>query len=252
MASGKYSALTGAIAREQAIANITNNLANISTSGYKKSRVSFASVLNGQQQMNETNGINYNRIRRNFTDYSTGSIRATGDPLDLVIEGEGFFKLQGPSSILYSRRGDMAISEEGLLTTSNGLPVLDAQGQRIIIDNSDSGTVAVDGDGTIYLLDSEGDKTDRTEVARLAVINIEDKLQLTKESDTTFSLDNPFLEVAGDNYRVIQGSLEVSNVNMTEELTRMIASHRIFETYHNVLKSYSTISEQQEELGNLG
>lgn len=252
MASGKYSALTAAIAREQAIANITHNLANINTSGYKKSMVSFESVLNGEQQIAQTRGVNYSRIRQNFNDFSPGAVRSTEDPLDLAIDGEGFFKLQGPNSILYSRRGDLAIDAQGLLTTSSGLPVLDEQGQRIVIDDTETSTVAVGDDGTIYLQDIDGDRTDQIEIARLAIVNITDKFQLKKEADTTFSLNNPALETVSDNFRVIQGSLEVSNVNMTEEMTRMIASQRIFETYHNVLKSYSTLAEQQEELGSLG
>ena len=95
MGSGKYSALAGAISREQTIANITNNLANLSTSGYKKSNVSFETVLKGEQQATKAKGINYNRVRNNFTDFTPGAVRQTDDPLDMVIHGEGFFKLTG-------------------------------------------------------------------------------------------------------------------------------------------------------------
>jgi len=124
MVSGKYSALAGAISREQSIANISANLANINTSGYKKSMVSFESILRGEQQTNEGKGINYNRIRNNFTDFSPGAIRQTEDPLDLAIQGNGFFRVQGPGGVHYTRRGDFAINQDGLLTTSNDLPVL--------------------------------------------------------------------------------------------------------------------------------
>lgn len=249
MGSGKYSALAGAISREQTIANITNNLANLSTSGYKKSMVSFETVLKGEQQAAEAKGINYNRVANNFTDFSPGAIRPTDDPLDMVIHGEGFFKLQGPNGMLYSRRGDMAINGEGLLTTSNGLPVLDEGGGQINIPDTDTSKVAIGDDGTIYLLGPDGA---RSEVAKIGVVDIEDKTQLKRESDTSFSLENPALEIPSEESRIIQGSLELSNVNMASEMARMIDSHRIFETYHKVLKSYSTIGEQQEELGTLG
>lgn len=249
MGSGKYSALAGAISREQTIANITNNLANVNTSGYKKSMVSFETVLKGEQQATAAKGMNYNRVRNNFTDFTQGAIRTTADPLDMVIHGEGFFKLQGPNGILYSRRGDMAINAEGLLTTSNGLPVLDEGGNKIIIPDTDTSQIAVGDDGTIYLLGLEGA---REEVSKLSIVDISDKMQLNRESATTFSVDNPTLEIPSENSRVIQGSLELSNVDMAAEMARMIDSHRVFETYHKVLKSYSTISEQQEELGTLG
>jgi flagellar basal-body rod protein FlgF len=249
MGSGKYSALAGAISREHTIANITNNLANVNTSGYKKSMVSFETVLKGEQQANEAKGINHNRIRNNYTDFSQGAIRTTADPLDMVIHGEGFFKLQGGNGILYSRRGDMAINAEGLLTTGNGLPVLDEGGGRINIPDTDTSQIAVGDDGTIYLLGLEGA---REEVAKLGIVDISDKQQLKRESDTTFSLQDSALEIPSENSRVIQGSLELSNVDMASEMARLIDSHRVFETYHKVLKSYSTIGEQQEELGTLG
>jgi len=250
MVSGKYSALAGAISREQNIANISNNLANISTSGYKKSQVSFESILRGEKQSTKANGINYNRIRHNFTDFSQGVIKQTEDPHNLAIKGTGFFKVQGPNGALYTKRGDFAINEEGLLITANGLPVLDEGNSPIIIPDTDTNKVAVNEEGIVFVIDLQGDS--RSEVARLAIVDIADELQLKREQDTTYSLENAGLESPSANSRILQGSLELSNVNMSAEMAKMIYSNRIFETYHKVLKSYSTISEQQQELGTLG
>ncbi|MCK5517630.1 MAG: flagellar basal-body rod protein FlgF [Desulfobulbaceae bacterium] len=249
MVSGKYSALAGAISREQSIANISANLANINTNGYKRSSISFESILKGTQQSNEAKGINYNRIRNTFTDFSPGAMRQTEDPHDLAIQGDGFFKVRGPGGVHYTRRGDFAINQDGLLTTSNGLPVLDEAGSEITIPDTDTSKVAVGDDGTIYIL---GQEASREEVAKIAVVDIDDKLKLKRESDTTFSLENGGSEIESEHYRVIQGNLELSNVNMAAEMAKMIDSHRIFETYHKVLKSYSTINEQQQELGTVG
>lgn len=249
MVSGKYSALSGAITREQTIANVSNNLANINTTGYKKSNVSFESVLTGEKQATEAKGINYNRVRQNFTDFSPGALRQTEDPLDIAIHGEGFLKLQGPDGILYSKRGDLSIDADGLLTTSNGLPVLDDAGGEIKIADTETSAIAFSDSGAIYTLGAEGQ---RTEVGQLGLFRFDDPSKLKRESDTTFSLTPGTVEVADEDSRVIQGSLELSNVNMALELTKMIDSYRTFETYHKVLKSYSTISEQQNELGTLG
>ena len=249
MVSGKYSALSGAIAREQAIANVSNNLANISSSGYKKSQVSFESLLRGEQQARQAKGINYSRVRQNFTDFSPGAIRSTESPLDFAIQGNGFFKVQGPDSVLYTRRGDFSVNAEGLLTTSSGLPVLDEGNGQITIPDTDTSRIAVGDQGTIYLLGPQGT---RTEVSKMAVMDIDDRQKLKRQSDTTFSLENGGAETPSTGSRVIQGSIELSNINMAAELTQMIDNYRTFETYHKVLKSYSTIAEQQDELGTLG
>lgn len=252
MISGKYSALAGAISREQSIANTSNNLANINTTGYKKSLLSFEAILNGTKQAKEAKGINYTRIRDNYTDFSPGAIRQTDNPLNLVIHGEGFFKVQGPDNIQYTRRGDFDVTPEGLLTTSEGLPVLDEGNGPITIPSifdTDYNKVAVGDDGTIFVLD-EADA--RQEIAKLGIVEIPDKMELQREQDTMFSLKEGVIPVPSENHRVIQGSLELSNVNMAAEMTQMIDGYRTFETYHKVLKSYSTISEMEEELGTLG
>lgn len=249
MVSGKYSALAGAISREQAIANLSNNLANISTSGYKKSNVSFEAILDKETQSNSAKGVNYNRIRDNFTDFSPGAIRTTENPLDLAIQGEGFFKVQGSDGPLYTRRGDLMINAEGQLTTSNGLPVLDDGNAPITIPDTDTSKVAIGDGGAISIL---GPRGSRSEVAQLALVDIDDKLKLKRESDTTFSLEVGALETPSEDSRVIQGGLELSNVNMAEGMAQMIDNYRTFETYHKVLKSYATIGEQQQELGTLG
>lgn len=248
MVSGKYSALTGAIAREQAIANVSNNLANINTSGYKKSQLSFESLLEGKKQTENSKGINYTRTRVNYTDFSGGAMRQTDNPLDMAIHGDGFFKVLGADGVLYTRRGDFVINPQGALTTSNGLPVLDEGNAQITVPLSGTSKVAVGDDGALYLMAPGGE---RAEVGRLALVDIEDRTKLKRAGDTTFSLENPNGEIPAANSRVIQGSLELSNVNMAEEMALIIDSYRTFETYHKVLKSYSTIGEQQEELGTL-
>jgi flagellar basal-body rod protein FlgF/flagellar basal-body rod protein FlgG len=249
MVSGKYSALAGAISREQMIANISANLANVSTSGYKKSLLSFESLLRGERQTAEARGINYNRVRQNFTDFSPGPLRQTENPYDLALAGEGLFKVQGADGILYTRRGDFIVDGEGVLRTTNGLPVLDAANGQITIPDTATGKVAVSEAGIIYLLTPDGA---RAEVAQLAVVDVDDRNKLKRSGDTTFTLEDGGVENPLENPVVVQGSLEVSNVSMVEEMTGMIDSYRLFETYHKVLKSYSTISEQQEELGTLG
>ncbi len=248
MSSGKYAALSGAISREQAIANIANNLANVNTSGYKKSQVSFESILRGKQQINQAENINYGRVYINYTDFSQGSLRQTDDPLNIAIAGKGFLKVRGREGVLYTRRGDLAVTSDGTLTTTNGLPVLSDSGAPIILPDTDIKEVTIGEDGNISVI---GRDNSRISAGKIAVVDVEDREKLSHVSDTTYRLENPALEIAAEDFRVIQGSLELSNVNTAAELAKMIDYHRTFDTYHKVIKAYSTIAEKQEELGTL-
>jgi flagellar basal-body rod protein FlgF/flagellar basal-body rod protein FlgG len=248
MVSGKYSALSGAIAREQNLDNISANLANVSTTGYKKSRVSFESILRGAQQIKQANGINYSRIRENYTNFSAGPIKETDSPLDLAINGDGFFKVQGPNGTLYTRKGDFTLDVAGRLLTSDGKQVLDDANAPITIPNTNTNRISISSSGVVSVLDNLGAQS---EVGRIGIVNVDDPLKLKKEQDTTFSLKDGAQEVPIARPEVIQGSLEVSNVNMTAEMADMINNQRTFETYNKLLKSYATIAERQDDLGTL-
>jgi len=248
MVSGKYSALSGAVAREQTMANIAANLANVNTTGYKKAKVSFESLLRGSNQTQEAKGINYSRVRDNFTEFSPGPVIETGNPLDVAIHGDGFFKVQGPDGVLYTRRGDFVLDQAGSLKTSTGQPVLDDGGGQITIPDASTSRVSISSLGEISVLTLDGT---RSVVGTLGVVTIEDTSKLKREADTTFSLEAGSQATALTEPALAVGNLETSNVNMPEEMTMMIDSLRTFETYHKVLKSYSDLSQKQDELGSL-
>ncbi len=249
MVSGKYSALSGAISRQQAISNISNNLANLNTVGFKKSNIAFEAILRGKQQTGIDKGINYSRVSQNATDFSQGPLKPTENPLDLAIQGKGFFKLQGPKGILYTRRGDFGVRSDGTLTTRHGLPVLSQEGGEITIPATEISRIAFADDGTIYTMGAQGQ---RQAVGKIGLVNIEDTSLLKKEADTTFSLQEGGQETDVENAQVLQGNLEVSNVNSTNMIAQLIENQRTFETLNKAIKSYSKISEQQEKLGRLG
>jgi flagellar basal-body rod protein FlgF len=248
MVSGKYSALSGAVAREQNLDNISANLANVSTVGYKRSNVSFESILRGAQQIKQGHGINYSRIKENYTDFSTGAINKTEAPLDLAINGEGLFKIQGPNGILYTRKGDFTLDGDGRLLTTTGMPVLDDSNSPISIPNTNTNRISISSFGMISVLDGNGTQS---EVARIGIVSVDDPLKLKKETDTAFSLKEGAQEVPIERPEIIQGGIEISNVNMVTEMAEMINNQRTFETYNKMLKSYAAIAERQDELGTL-
>lgn len=249
MVSGKYSALAGAISREQRLANISANLANVNTVGYKKTRMSFESLLRGEKQTQEAKGINYSRVRENFTDFTEGPLKETGNPLDVAIHGEGFFKVVSPDGNRYTRRGDLHIDQNGLLQTRNNMMILDQDSQPITIPGTDTNQVSVNNTGEISILSMDGT---RNVVGRIGTFTINDNNLLKRESDTLFSLKEGGQEIPVEEPTLAIASLEVSNVNMTEEMTLMIDTLRTFETYQKVLKSYGTLGQKQDELGTLG
>lgn len=249
MVSGKYSALAGAISREQRLANISTNLANINTIGYKKSRMSFESLLRGEQQITQAKGINYSRVRENFTEFSEGPIRSTGNPLDIAIYGDGFFKVQGINGPQLTRRGDFHTAQDGTLLTGNNLPVLDNGNAPIIIPDADTSKISINTLGEISTLSIDGT---RSVVGEIAVYTINDNTLLKRESDTLFSLKKGGIETLTIEPNLAIGSLEVSNVNMTEEMALMIESNRTFESYQKVIQAYSKLGQKQDELGTIG
>ncbi|MDJ0622682.1 MAG: flagellar basal-body rod protein FlgF [Desulfocapsaceae bacterium] len=249
MVSGKYSALSGAIARQQSIANTSANLAHVSTAGYKKKRISFEAIFKGEQQIAAGKGVNYNRIRGNYSDFSQGPLKETGNPFDIAINGEGFFKIRSSEGDLLTRKGNFILGDDGRLLTDSGLPVLSSGGAEIFIPQEDSTNIAFDKEGNISTINESGESTI---VGQLAIVNVENTDTLQEVKDTAYALPQDGLEIPAENFNVVQGSIEGSNVNMTEEMSKMLADNRLYEAYHNILKSYGKLGEKLSELGSIG
>ena len=249
MVSGKYSALSGAISREQRLANIGTNLANVNTVGYKKSRMSFESLLRGEQQVTTGKGINMSRVRENFTEFTPGAIRNTSNPLDISINSEGFFKVQSEDGFKYTRRGDFHLDQDGILLTGNNLPVLDDGNAPIQIPDSDTARISINSYGEVSIMAMDGSKET---VGTIAIYNVNDTKLLKRESETLYSLTDGGQEIISDEPKLNSESLEISNVNMTEEMALMIESGRTFESYQKVIKAYSTLGQKLDELGTVG
>ena len=152
MDSGLYAAYTGLLARTQALDTAANNLANAGTNGFRAQRETFRAVIaNGLaagvsgSQVGET--VNsYGVLGGSRVDLSQGALASTGNPLDLGIDGAGFFAVQTKQGIRYTRDGSFTQSAVGQLQTSAGEAVLDTAGQPIVVP---SGPVQISADGTV-------------------------------------------------------------------------------------------------------
>ena len=134
MDSGYYAAMTGLVARTQALDTAAANLANAQTPGYRAEREFFRSVLLGpdalDSQLGETVN-NYGLLGGDRLSMAQGALQQTGNPLDLAIEGQGFFMVQTPNGLRYTRDGSFHRAQNGQLVTEAGEPVLSAAGQPI-------------------------------------------------------------------------------------------------------------------------
>jgi len=245
MVSGKYSALSGAVSRQQAMDNIANNMANIDTTGFKKDRISFEDLLRGSQQVANGRGINYSRIRKIGVDFSQGPLRETGRDLDVAISGKGFFKIRGNGKTFFTRNGSFYVDNNGLLKTAENFNVLDSSSQPIQLAGAQGKKIHIDQAGNISLDNIPSGQ-------KLQVFAVSDQARLEKTGNSLFTLQKGATSQPIDSASVIQGSLEGSNVNMVEEMTMMINTQRRFDACLKVEKNYSALSERQNELGTVG
>ena len=241
MSSGFYSALSGNLAKMQALETITNNLSNAATYGYKKDRIGFESHLSAARQIYEGKGLNFTRIRQSFIDYTPGPNQKTDGAFDFAIDGEGFFKVRGDEGgIFYTRAGQFKVDADGNLITDSNLQVLGEKDKPIILPGPE---VDVDEQGRI----SDGGG----EIGRIMLYTFDDPDLLQKRGSGLF-VSPPGLEnQVAERPRILRGYLETSNVNMMQEMTLMMEALRTFETYQKLIKTYGTIGSKADEIGSL-
>ncbi len=240
MSSGIYTALSGAIARMNATDVISNNLSNINSTGFKKQRVSFSSVLNDAVQSTLSRGKNFSTVGSAKIDFEQGVIADTGRDLDFAIVGAGFFRVQRGAEMFYTRTGTFTRTAEGALVDSEGNSVMSADNQPIVIPED---SFHIDSEGRIL--------TDEGEIGQLALFDLplED---LVHESGGRFIFNGDAAAVVPSlDSRIMQGSLERSNVNMMQEAALMISNMRSFESYNKVMKNYYDLNSKGSEIATL-
>ncbi len=234
-------AKTGLDAQQTQLDVTSNNLANVSTNGYKRARAVFEDLLYqtlrqpGASSSAQTQipsglqigtGVRPVSTNRNFTQ---GNLTQTGNSLDIAIQGEGFFQIQLPDGTLgYSRDGAFQKDSQGQIVTSNGYPLSPA-----ITIPSNALTISVGSDGVITVLQS-GSSTP-VQVGQIQLANFVNvgglqsmgqNLFLETASSGTATPNTPGTNGVG---LLNQGYVETSNVNVVEELVNMITTQRAYE-----------------------
>ncbi|MFV0335154.1 MAG: flagellar hook-basal body complex protein [Tropicimonas sp.] len=208
------------LARQSGLLNemqaIANNLANMSTAGFRREGVVFSEFIKAGDTPDQS--VSLAAARGRHLDLTQGSLEASGGTFDIAIEGEGFFLVETPSGERLTRAGTFLPGEAGDLMTPDGNLVLDEGGAPVFIP-PDAGDVSIATDGTI----SAGGRL----IARLGVVVPDDPKDLTREGSNLFSLSGQYRPA--DNARLLQGFVEGSNVDPVREIARMIEVQRTYE-----------------------
>jgi flagellar basal-body rod protein FlgF len=200
---------------------VANNIANMNTTGFKSERMMFVEHLVPNRDGNGIRGDALAFVRDIATarDFSQGRESETGNPLDLAIEGEGFFVVGSPTGELYTRNGRFRADENGQLVTEHGMPVLTSNGGPIFFSPADT-EITVSRDGIV--------STENGEIGRLRIVRFENPYNLQVVSGGLMSSPDRPEDVESVN--LIQGMLEGSNVEPIIEMTRMIRVQRAYDS----------------------
>ena len=270
---GLYTAATGMITEAQRTDVISNNLANAATNGYKKDTAvhrEFENMLikrmydsdnnSGGAQFSgllDTNsgditkfkGFNVKQndapvigelglgdyIAEIATDYSQGAFESTGNTFDLAIAGEGFFTIQTPQGIRYTRNGSFFRNQNGAIQDIHGYNLLDTRGNQITIpaDTANS-RITITGDGSIFV-DGQNQA-----LAQIQVVQFDNRLAVQKQGDNFFAAVNDAQPQPATG-EIVQGLLEKSNVEIVREMVELIHNHRLYEANSKAVTTQDTM-----------
>lgn len=209
--------------------SIANNLANASSLGYKSFRMHIIKLT----QTSETPDVQNEEYLPTFhTDFSRGAIQATGNPLDVAIEGDGFFAVQTAFGVAYTRRGNFSLNKNGDLVTDTGEKVLNRMGGKI---NVTGGKVEISGEGDVLV---DGRKADA-----LKVVTFTDKTKLVRLPGCMFQDPGTAGPVEENKLEIHAEHVETSNVNVVSEMTQMINVQHMVEFYQKNMQAISELDK---------
>jgi flagellar basal-body rod protein FlgG len=251
-----YTASSGMNAQQANIDNVAHNLANVNTVGFKKSRVEFEDLVyertkapgsptsaTGEAPIGMETGLGVRPVA-SARDFARGNLRSTSAPLDMSIEGEGFFQVQTPSGDTgFTRNGSFHLNAEGAIVTSEGYAL---QPQITIPPNATSIMVSKDG---IVSVAVQGQQAAQ-QVGSIEVASFQNPAGLQALGGNLFQATSasgdPTVGAPGADSRgtIAQGFLEESNVSVVEEMVNMILGQRAYEANSRVIKAADEMLQQ--------
>lgn len=248
MIRGWYTGASGMNVQQNRLDTIANNLANADTAGYKKDVTSIKSFSELLLRRQDADGVYTNpfgsadvapiigklgtgcETNENFIDFTEGSLKLTNTSTDFALHGEGFFVIETPEGERYTRNGNFLIGKEGILETKDGYPVLGENGYIYLEDDK----FKVNEDGMIVTKDNET-------VDRFRAVRFDNERYLQKVGNSFYRAN----EISGEAHiaegkerpQFIQNYMETSNVNVVNEMVRMIEVNRAYEANQKTIQS---------------
>lgn len=236
MIQGLYTAASGMLAVESKQSAISNNIANASTPGYKRSEPilsgfysMFSEELRNPFRFDDNSapggGV---RVGETYPDLSAGVLVETSNPLSMALQGDGFFVVETPNGERYTRSGAFTVNQQGQLSTQEGYPVQGTGGTPIDVRGSN---VEVSRDGNV--------RVDGTVAGQLRLLNFESTRNFKREGSNLFSAPPEALQTATPpTSTFVQGNaLENSNVNLPKEISSMMLGLRAYEANQKVVQA---------------
>lgn len=254
MIRGIYTAASGMLAESIRTDVISNNLANVNTTGYKKDVTitkDFASLLmsrinDGPQTPIGNMGVG-TVVDEIATIQEQGMFKLTGNTLDVAIKGKGFFVVQTPAGERYTRSGAFQRSAQGELVTVDGYRVM-GQGGPIQLGNAPKVNIGSDG----RVEEQIPDQVAAVEVGQLRVVEFADEKQLGKEGNSLFKAAAN-VQPQPSTTMLEQGALEMANTNVVTEMVNLIAAYRAYEINAKTVQSHDTLlGRAVNDVGKLG
>lgn len=250
MTNSFYIAATGMHAEQAQIDTVANNLVNINTMGFKKSRVAFSSLMPEATQAADRTGLlgaaqsvlgmgvsGSNAL----VDFASGALKQTQNPLDFAIQGRGLFEVQLPDgSLAYTRNGSFHVDDNGYLVNSDGYPL-----SAMVQIPSDMEKLTIAADGRLQVKNSGSDEL--VDIGSLQISRFSNDAGLKAIGNNLYIASDASGEVIyshpgeNGNGTLSQGYLEGSNVQMIEELTNMMSAQRAYEANAKILQASDEI-----------
>lgn len=245
-----------------------NNIANVNTAGYKKEGLSFRNVYNAlvEEPIERNNPKNQDgrlvgeismgsATHKLVHEFTQGTLSRTDSPLDVGIEGDGFFKLRGPDgSTMYTRNGSFCINSANMLTDLQGNQVLDEVNQPIRINMTElklasEKDLTINEDGTIVANRRENSQA----LQKIGIFDFANKEDMMSVGTSMYIPKDPASnpELRAQKFAVQQGTIELSNANIINEMINSIKVSRNYETLSSFVKEKSQQLSQAINLGRL-
>jgi flagellar basal-body rod protein FlgF len=234
--------LSRQVALERQLGVVSNNIANVNTTGFRSDTALFEEYLRSPAHMDQFIGsdrrVSFVQDRATVHNFGQGPVERTGNPTDLALNGNGFFVVQVNGNELYTRNGAFQINTQGQLVTNDGHPVMGNTGP--IVFQAGDQDISIARDGTITV--REGNNTNVDSVrGKLRLVSFEQPQTLQKQGANLFAAPNGAAANPAVNVGVHQGSIEKSNVNGVAEMAKMI----------EVMRAYTGIAGMIQQLNDV-